>query len=386
MKSRFLFGSGLFVACATAALIFFFVGPVSGQALQLPSSSKATVVMLETSPMSAETHLVMQPVDQETPAPAVATLQHAVGGHAKGTLINAQTQRVAVVADMPGRGDPSWNAALFVMAPHQDAVLLARDVYTGTRPAVLSDGRIAVPRGAQGAPPSVNLETGMPETLRVDPLRVDVIDPISKESKTIFEDTGYFAYMIGALDQEVYIYRYKPGQADIIAIDAVMGQARIMAQAILPYARDFSIDPITRSILYTQRAADNPFNWTAVQLPLDGSEQRVLATSDNMALYPHAWLADKVVVFERGVGLVAQPSVTTGRTQKSVATAEPLMRVGSQESLEVRAFNRTRSVAIAQKTKEGALSTPVVIRTSDAHATKLSVRQGMRTDIVGVIE
>lgn len=204
-----------------------------------------------------------------------------------GASIRARTAPggwVFLDVDTRASGDLSFAGALVGVREGAAPVELARDVVYASTPLPLRDGRVLASRGVAGE--------AREHEARVDTLRVDAIDPVTGVAETVARYDGYLLFLAGVEGDEVYLYRVGVGGAEIVAVD-VAGKdhaVRVISADEPPYARDFSVDPIDKRLVYVNRSggAATSGGWATVAIGLDGKTRDELASGSFMAMIPRA--------------------------------------------------------------------------------------------------
>lgn len=357
-----------------------------------PAASPAPrVAVLATAPGGNRTDLIFQPLDRADPAPAVARFAHLSGTAVLGAVVPGSTN-VLVIAGTEARRDPAFGASMLVLAEGQEAKLITSGVYRGTRPLVLDDGRAFVQRGVEGAEPTEEqVEAGR---MRIDHLTIEQIDLQGGASKVVSEFDGYIAFIAGALQHEIFVYRVGPEGADIIGIDADSGRERTIQRPLAPYARDFSVDAQRQALLFTNADENNPGTWIAQRLsvpppapaePVVPPKSRIavtgrverLAAARHPSLAPTAWTDRQVAVSRDLSGLQIMRPPGPGPDKIPLDAGADIVR----EFFTVR--QATFALAIHQVA--GELPQPVVIQTKTLDVQKVPVPTGARVDVAGVL-
>lgn len=338
-----------------------------------PSQQQATapsVALLLTPPQGETTELVFQQAGSNVSSPAAATLTHVRGGTVKGALL-PQGRTVVAIADVEAARDPSWGAALFRLEEGREPTRLADRVYTSTRPLVLADGRVLVQRGRAGDEPSAESDS-----LRIDEITIDAVDSTSGSITTLHAYSGYLAFLAGALDREAFVYRVGPNGADLVAIDVTTGALRTLVPALLPFARDFSVDGENRAILFTQRDQRSSQVWAVERLDLATGTRTRLLTGPRMALVPHALPGGRVALNpegERGLTILSPNGRFTS-----------LRPLGDGVDV-VRDVSPDGKWAALLHTLPGQLPRAFVLSLDSQQPLPLHVKEGVRVEIAGVL-
>lgn len=196
-------------------------------------------------------------VDMDTGAVrALAALRHAPGAVVRGDVRGGEA---FVVMDEDGPGDRSWGAALY-RVDGAGARRLTGSVGHARRPLASNDGWVYVERGSPGTAP-VDISAGQ---LRIDDVHVDAVDPASGAIRALYNFSGYALHIAGEDAGALLIYRVGPRGADVVSVDRATGASR-GSVTVPPFARDFSVDDKTHSLVFADRDAGA---WTIVRLDL----------------------------------------------------------------------------------------------------------------------
>ena len=237
------------------------------------------VALITTRPGARESRVWFQYSGSEPTL--VGRVPHLPDAAARGAVVG---RTVWVVADNQGSGDDSFGAALFRVEAHSEpALLLERCVHAG-RPWATPSGRLLVQRGEPGALPSPDaVRRG---ELRADALSIDDIDPTSGESRTLHAFRGYITYIAGVTAMEVVLYRVAYRHADLVAVDLESAAVRVLAPEIPAFARDFSVDTASQSVLFTNR---DPAGWIVERVALSGGARDTVARVEGPWAKPAVW-------------------------------------------------------------------------------------------------
>jgi hypothetical protein len=201
---------------------------------------------------------------------------------------------------MERRREPSFGAWLLAIQPGLDPVVLAKGCYHASRPLVLPSGRVLVQRGDSG--PELDPALAENGELRTDALRIDEVDPVSGTARTVHQFAGYIAHIAGSLDGEVFLYRVAHQSADLVAVHIASGAVRVLASPIPAQARDFTVDPSSRSLVYANR---DDVGWLVERLALDSGARQPVARAGGMWVTPGVWPSGGVLLND-GRGAVVQ--------------------------------------------------------------------------------
>ncbi|MBK7861952.1 MAG: hypothetical protein IPJ65_25715 [Archangiaceae bacterium] len=197
-------------------------------------------------------------------SPAVASFAHVARSTVLGALVPG-SRTVLAVAQTRERGDLTFAASLFRLEPGKPAVLLADRLTLASRPLVTRDGRAFVVRG----------QTGTAQ------LFVDEVDVRRGAARTVHAFDGDHAYLCGALDGELLVYRVHGGSADLVAVHRDALGVRTLVPRLAPMARDFALDG--RTLYFT--TAD-PEGWVVMRLDLETLALQQVARSAEVTALP----------------------------------------------------------------------------------------------------
>jgi hypothetical protein len=341
--------------------------------------------MLATPPGGTTTDLIFQPLDSATVAPAVAHLTHLPGTAVLGAVVPS-TNTVLVIAGTEQRRDPAFGSSLLLMGEGQETKLVSTQVYRGTRPLVLDDGRAFVQRGVEGSEPTdEDIAAGR---LRVDHLTIEQIDLGGGASKVLSSFDGYIAFIAGALRHEIFVYRVGPDGADIIGVDADSGRERTVQRPLPPYARDFSVDAQGEALLYTNADVDHPGTWVAERLsvaqptaaivppssraPVAGLRTR-LATASHPGLAPTAWTQRAIATNRDFAGLQLMAAPGKVPFERGVDIVREFFVQG----------NATFALGVHHAPDQ--LPEPFIVQTSTMDVQKIAVPTTSRIDVAGML-
>jgi hypothetical protein len=189
---------------------------------------------------------------------------------------------VVVVADSenrpPATGASDWSSSLHRVDDSGKIALLATGLYHASRPLASADGAVYVERGASGSWPT--REEAALGRLRTDPLHIDAIDPITGAARTLYSWTGYTLHLAGELGRELIVYRVAFEGADLVAIDRASGKSRLIT-ALVPFARDFSIDAKRGALVMSNRDEHDSHLWVIDRIDLaTGARTRLTTARD----------------------------------------------------------------------------------------------------------
>ncbi len=214
----------------------------------------------------------------------LATLPHAPGAVVRGDVLRGARGAMVVAADEESARDRDWGSALW-RVDAKGARLLARGLYHASRPLASVDGNVYVQRGASGAWPTPS-ETKLGK-LRTDALSIDAIDADTGASRVLFSWSGYTLHLAGEHRGELVVYRVSFEGADIVAIDRATGAVRVLT-AVVPFARDFSIDATRGALWMSNRDERDVSAWIVARVDLATGAIVRVATERGESLAPYA--------------------------------------------------------------------------------------------------
>lgn len=221
--------------------------------------------------------------------PVVARVRHLGDGSVRAAVVPASAD-VAVVAPVtPGR-DRSFEGGLFLLTADGGSHLLCRDVVSASAPLPLTDGRVVVARGQAGPWPSE------PSELRIDSFALDLVDPVTGSVATLHRYDGYLLHVGGQAEGELVVYRVGPAGADLVAISLTDGAQRPLVTPLLPFARDFSVDPRRGALVLRERDEHDQGLWVVDEVDLATGARSRLFEDRAFALAPHVWPDGAVAV------------------------------------------------------------------------------------------
>lgn len=210
---------------------------------------------------------------------AIAGVPHAKEAVVRGDVL-AGGRSVVVVADSEARpsAGADWNSSLHRVDESGKIALLASGLYHASRPLASVDGAVYVERGANGPWPT--REEAAQGRLRTDPLHIDAIDPVTGAARTLYSWTGYTLHLAGELGGELIVYRVAFEGADLVAIDRASGNSRLVT-ALLPFARDFSVDEKRGALVMSNRDEHDAHLWVLDRIDLtSGVRTRLTSARD----------------------------------------------------------------------------------------------------------
>ena len=124
--------------------------------------------------------------------------------------------------------------------------------------------------------------------MRVDALTIDEVDPYTGMLRTVHAASGYLAFLAGSYGREVIVYRVFPGGADIVGVDIDTSEERAIVKSLPPFARDFSVDPTTGTLVYQGRHETDSRTWVIDRVDLLTLAHDRLVESGSMNMVPFA--------------------------------------------------------------------------------------------------
>lgn len=323
------------------------------------------VALLATAPEGAHTSLYLARAGDTGGARApVATFTHREGAAVRGAVVRG-TEEVLAVADTLETRDLSFAASVFRLAPHRPPERLCDRVVHASRPLVTASGRVFVSRGRAGQE--------IEGRYRVDDLTVDEIDPATGAARTVLSFAGYLTFLAGAHGAEIFVYRVGDGGADLVGVDPDSGALRRITE-LLPFARDFSVDAQTGTIVMQERDEHDARAWVIERVDLTTGARTRLYRSSSASMAPFAWPGGGVGLSERGRGL----SLLGG--------ARPLAAAPLGDGVDlVRAISADGAWVAALHTVAGRLPVPFAVDTRTGAAAALPAPSGVRIEIAGFV-
>jgi hypothetical protein len=233
--------------------------------------------------------LRFQPLGNSALVEPAVRFSHGDGSPVLGSVLPNTRVVVAAVA-MRSTGDLSFVGALLRLEAGKSARVLADQLVYGSRPFVTTEGRVFISRGRAGEPTL--------DTMRVDALTVEEIDPTTAKTRLVFSAQGFETHVVGALGRELIIYEVTPSGARLLAVHVDTLGVRVVVRALVPMARDFVIDAPRKRVLFTQVQADG---WYVEQVSLVDGARRSLAEGPEVTLLPTV-LTDGRVLISAGEG------------------------------------------------------------------------------------
>ncbi len=208
------------------------------------------------------------------PQRVLGIVSHAPGAVVRGDLAGATP---FVVADEEGAPDRDYGAALF-RVDGRGARRLVGGIGHARRPLASADGLVYVERGVSG----IDAPGG-----RLDALTLAAVDPASGAIRAIYSYKGFALHLAGELGAELVVYRVSASGADIVLVERATGRSRLVS-ALVPMARDFSIDRRRGALVYVNRDAQDPHTWRVLRMDLATGLVTQLASAADDAPAPFA--------------------------------------------------------------------------------------------------
>jgi hypothetical protein len=342
--------------------------PVAAQ--QSVAASGPLVALLVTRPSAGYTSLVIERAGESAAPAPVARFDHAEGAAVKGAILPGASV-VLAVADTATTRDLSFASSLFRVEPHRPAERLCDGVVHASRPLVTSAGRVFVSRGSAGPEPTAALKAAG----REDALTIDEIDPATGAARTVHSFAGYLAFLAGEHGRELLVYRVGAAGADLIGVNEDSGDARVIAPSMLPFARDFSVDPGRGAVVFEERDERDSRTWVVDRMDLATGARTRLATSQNLALAPSVW---------PGGGVAYSPDSRGGLTL--LGREMKAIHAPTGDGIDqVQATSPGGAWVAALHTRPGELPVAFAIEASTGRTLALPTAPGVRAAIAGFV-
>jgi hypothetical protein len=330
------------------------------------SAAAPGVLLLATQPGALHTSLYLVSPGDRAPLAPLSTFTHLPGATVRAAVLPG-TSTVVATADTAETRDPSFDASLFRVAPHTPPERLCDGVVHASRPLVTPEGRVFVSRGAPGPEPL----TARLSDMRVDALSIEEVDPSTGALWTVHTTSGHLAFLAGWFDGEVIVYRISPGGADIVGVNPDTGTVRPVVTSLPPFARDFSVDAATGTLVFQGRHETNSRVWTVEKVSLVTGERARLHESASMSLIPFALPGGEVAWNPEGTEGLRIP----GRE----AARRPL----GEGADWVLATSEDGEFVAGLHTVPGTLPVPFVLDTLSGRGTPLRAPDGARIAVAG---
>ncbi|MEP7120209.1 MAG: hypothetical protein ABJE95_04825 [Byssovorax sp.] len=344
-----------------------FAPPVAAQASV--AASGPLVALLLTRPGAGSTSLAIARAGASTTPTPVARFEHADAAVVKGAVVPG-TSVVLAVADTTATRDLSFASSLFRVEPHRPAERLCDDVVYASRPLVTATGRVFVSRGTAGPEPVAPKLAG-----REDALTIDEIDLVTGAARTVHSFAGYLAFLAGEHAREILVYRVGATGADLVGVDPDTGNVRVIAPSMLPFARDFSVDPARGAVVLQERDERDARTWVVDRLDLATGARTRLATSSSMSLAPSVW---------PGGGVAYAPDSRGGLTLIG-REMKPIHAPTGDGVDQVQALSRDGAWVAALHTRPGELPIAFAIEAATGRTLALPTSTGARVAIAGFV-
>ena len=257
------------------------------------------------------------------------------------------TRTVLAIAQTVDSRDTTWAASLVRLEPGQGPVTLVDRVAISTRPFVTPQGRVFVQRG------------------RGEAITVDEVNPRTGATRTVHAFTGYTAFIAGAFEGELVLYRVGPAGADLVAVHVDALGVRPLT-ALAPMARDFAAGG---GALYFTTADEG--GWRVARVDLKSGALTTIA---------------------RVSEVTALPTLLDGRLALSPGPGEGLRFLDGTLALLPKGpgFERVREVrrgwAFALNEVPSDFPTAYAVELKTGRTLRLAAPAGMRLDLAGVLE
>ncbi len=325
---------------------------------------RPTIALLATHPGAELTSLFLVRGEGNMDLAPVSTFGHLQDATVRATVLPGKNA-VMATADVTPTRDASFNAGLFYLRPHTPPERLLDRVVHASRPLVTATGRVFVSRGEPGP----DLE----KTMRVDQLTIDEVDVGTGKTRSVHQIAGYLLFLAGALGDEVVVYRIFPGKADIVAVHADTGRERVIVQDVLPFARDFSIDGLNKTLVFQNRHETESETWVIERVDLVTGKMQRLYSSSSMTLAPF--------VLPRGSVLFNAPGNGLSALSGAQSISGPL---GAGVDV-VAALTGDGRYLTALHTQPSSFSVPFVVDTQTGSARVLPAPTNTRVEIAGFL-
>ena len=323
------------------------------------------VALVATIPGAAESRLYVALPGQALPPP-VLEFHHLPGGSLRAAVWSGAPVVLATAPTTPGR-DRSFDGGLYRLDPNTGVKRLCTNLAHASRPLISPTGRVFVARGAAGPPPATE------GRMRIDELTVDEVDPHSGAITTVHQTTGYLAHLAGWHDGRVLIYRVGPATADIVAVSPDTGKTEILLASLPPFARDFSVDPVTPRLVYRGRHQSDARRWVVDALDLSTGSQTRLYDGVSFSLAPHVWPGGSLAINPRRGGL------------RLIGSSDPIASPLGPGVDVIRSLSNTERYVVFLHTVQGSLPVPSVIDRKSGATRRLAAPPGTRVAIAGLV-
>lgn len=220
----------------------------------------------------------VDPSRNAAPLRTIGFVDHEKGSAVRGALLpgrDAGSEVAMVVASVEAPRGTSYDGALFRVEGGK-AVRLCADVARAATPIVTATGRVIVARGVDGPEPAE--EDVQKLILRVDDLSIDDVDPATGAIRTLWRGKGYQAFLGATIraagHEEIVVYHSTPAGASLLALDPATATTRTLLPHVVPFARDFSFDPVHSALVFADLAPDGA-SYQVLSLDLSSSSAGV---------------------------------------------------------------------------------------------------------------
>ena len=236
----------------------------------LTAASSPEVALLCSRPGTTTTELRFQPLGSNKVSEPVATFSHLESAGAFGTLL-PKSHVVLAVAETTMSHASMWHSEMFRLEPGVKPLALVDRVAIGTRPLVV-DGRVFLQRGRDG-------ENG------VDAITIDEVNPKTGVARTIHSYAGFWAFIAGAFEGEILVYRSGPERADLIAVHRDTMGVRTLINQMPALAHDFAVDANGRALYFTL-GDQATGRWHVERVDLKTGDRSRVVEGDEVTLLP----------------------------------------------------------------------------------------------------
>lgn len=327
--------------------------------------SAPEVALLVTQPGALHTSLYAARPGETAPRAPLATFTHLAGATVRAAMISG-TEAIVATADTEDTRDLSFNASLYRVAPHAPPEVLCDGVVHASRPLVTADGRVLVSRGTPGPEP----RSARLADMRVDALTIDEIDPYTGMLRTVHAASGYLAFLAGSYGREVIVYRVFPGGADIVGVDIDTREERTIVGSLPPFARDFSVDRTTGTLVYQGRHETDSHVWVIDRVDLVTLAHDRLTESPSMNMVPFAVPGGSVAYSPEGRGGL---TILGEEARSLFGPGADWVLAAAEEGQYLTGLH----------TEQGKLSVPFVVDVSTGEGMLLQAPSGARIAVAG---
>jgi hypothetical protein len=268
------------------------------------------VVTLEGAHEDVETRVRLRRFGAQAAMRELGLVRHAEHAGRRGALWRRGTRvAVLVTAALTAPSARTYASTLFLVEGGTTRPL-ANGVANLTPPLVTSGGWILVQRGREGPPPPEH-ERRLLE--REDELAIDVVDPDTAATRTVFRGVGQTAWLGCALREDrAVLYHVTREGAFVRLLDARSGTTRSLLGPIPALARDFSCDLARDEVTFARAADIGSDTYEVVTLSISDGALRVRHRGDNDHFMPRI-LSDGTLALspaqDPGLALLARESV-----------------------------------------------------------------------------